>query len=165
MVNGIYIDGRKDATLVDKKWKTTNILRMLQYRSIMQQQENLDGGFYLIHMTSEDSKGKTISCCFNEVLKNTKLKEKVSVVGTDGTGSMTGPHSRFIRSLEVLLNKPLQWSICLLHCNELPLQHILTILDGTTRSPDSFSDPIGKLLGTDVSEWPVVRFKHIQKTT
>ena len=29
MVNGIYIDGRKDATLVDKKWKTTNILRML----------------------------------------------------------------------------------------------------------------------------------------
>ena len=40
----------------------------------------------------------------------------------------------------------------------------MTILDGTTRSPDSFSDPIGKLLGTDVSEWPVVRFKHIQKT-
>ena len=85
-------------------------------------------------------------------------------MGTDGTGSMTGPHSRFIRSLEVLLNKPLQWSICLLHCNELPLQHILTILDGTTRSPDSFSDPIGKLLGTDVSEWPVVGFKRIQKT-
>ena len=39
----------------------------------------------------------------------------------------------------------------MLHCNELPLRHLLTALDGPTSSKDGFTGPIGRLLG-DVNE-------------
>ena len=90
------------------------------------------------------------------------MHNKLAVVGTDGTASMTGKYNGCIRSLEKLLNKPLQWVICLLHTNEPPLRHVFTMLDGTTKSPDSFSGPIGKSLAGDVSSWPVAaNFKSI----
>ena len=80
------------------------------------------------------------------IIVDTELHNKLAVVGTDGTASITGKYNGCIRSLEKLLNKPLQWVICLLHTNELPLHHVFTMLDGTTKSPDSFSGPIGKSL-------------------
>ena len=66
------------------------------------------------------------------------------------------PHSRFIRCLEVILKRPLQRSICLLHGNEL--RHVFTSLDGVTKAQTHFSGSIGKQLNTCVSEWPVVNF-------
>ena len=90
------------------------------------------------------------------------MHNKLAVVGTDGTASMTGKYNGCIRSLEKLFNKPFQWVICLLHTNELPLRHVFTMLDGTTKSLDSFSGPIGKSLAGDVSSWPVAaNFKSI----
>ena len=75
---------------------------------------------------------------------------------------MTGKFNGCIRNLEELLNKPLQWAICLLHTNELPLRHVFTMLDGTTSSPITFAGPIGKCLTGDVSCWPVAaNFKSI----
>ena len=75
---------------------------------------------------------------------------------------MTGKFNGCIRKLEELLYKPLQWVICLLHTNELPLRHVFTMLDGTTNSPDTFAGPIGKCLTGDVSNWPVAtNFKSI----
>ena len=98
---------------------------------------------------------------FNTIV-DTELHKKLAVVGTDGTASMTGKYIGCIRSLEKLLNKPLQWVICLLHTNVLPLRHVFKMLDGTTKSPDSFSGPIGKSLTGDVSSWPVAaNFKSI----
>ena len=120
------------------------------------------GGYYLTHLTAGDAKGQTIANKLYENLANTELKDKLLVVGTDGTASMTGPHSGFIRCLEVILKRPLQRSICLLHGNELPLRHVFTSLDGVTNGPDSFSGPIGKQLNTCVSEWPVVNFTPIK---
>ena len=35
---------------------------------------------------------------------------------------MTGNKAGFIRCLEEKLGRPLQWVVCLLHCNELPLR-------------------------------------------
>ena len=84
------------------------------------------------------------------------------MVGTDGAAAMTGKFNGCIRNLEELLNKPLQWAICLLHTNELPLRHVFTMLDGTTNSPVAFAGPIGKCLTSDVSCWPVAaNFKSI----
>ena len=59
----------------------------------------------------------------------------------------------------------MQWTICLLHSNELPLRHVFTTLDGTTKSPDAFSGPIGAKLGGLVSEWDIVNFKKIGNTS
>ena len=78
---------------------------------------------------------------------------------------MTGKSKGFIASLETLIRRPLQWFICLLHLNELPLRHVFQKvfqnLNGVTSEPDSFSGSIGRQLNSAVSEWKVVKFKSI----
>ena len=55
----------------------------------------------------------------------------------------------------------MQWVICLLHLNELPLRYVLQNLYRVTSGPDSFSGPIGRQLNGVVSEWKVMKFKSI----
>ena len=161
LVNAIYFDGRKDATQVtiqgpnDKYYKS---VQLEDHYTLIGE----PGEYYLTHFSTEDGKGKTIAQkIFNNIV-DTELHNKLAIVGTDGTASMTGKYNGCIRSLEELLNKPLQWVVCLLHTNELPLRHVFTMLDGTTKSPDSFSGPIGKSLNGEVSSWPVAaHFKSI----
>ena len=74
---------------------------------------------------------------------------------------MTYPTRGCIASLEPLLQRPLQWIICLLHCNELPLWHVFKALNGTTKSPDSFAGVIGSHLNGIVSDWEVANFELI----
>ena len=89
------------------------------------------------------------------------LCKKLTIIGTDGTASMTGKFNGAIHSLEELLKNPLQWSICLLYTNELPLRHIFIELDGTTNSSDSFTGPICKQLDGCISKWLIANFKNI----
>ena len=74
---------------------------------------------------------------------------------------MTRKHHGSIATLEELLQRPLQWAICLLHTNELLLRHVFKHLDGVSASPDSFSGPIGKELNGLVSDWKVVSFRPL----
>ena len=82
------------------------------------------GAYYLTHLSQENETGRTIAKEVYMSIKKTKLADKIKIIGTDGTACMTGKFNGFIRSLEELVNKPLQWVICLLHANELPLRHI-----------------------------------------
>jgi len=75
---------------------------------------------------------------------------------------MMGNKAGFIRCLEEKLGRPLQWVVCLLHCNKLPLTHVFLELHGTTKCPDSFSGPVGKKLNGKVSTWPVKNFEAIE---
>ena len=77
---------------------------------------------------------------------------------------MTGYRSGCIRILEELCGRPLTRAICLLHTNELPLRHVFMEIDGTTKSPDAFSGPIGSLLDEVVSYWGVTSFTRIVDT-
>ena len=74
---------------------------------------------------------------------------------------MTGARNGAVRNLEELCKRSVQWSICLLHCNELPFRHVFQALDGKTSSPDSFSGPVGKSLKGCVSEWGIAEFVAI----
>ena len=67
-------------------------------------------------------------------------------IGCDGTAVNTGRKNGVIVLLEKYLNRPLQWFVCLLHANELPLRHLFFNLDGCTTGPNSFSGSIGKQL-------------------
>ena len=58
------------------------------------------------------------------------------------------------------LNKPLQWFVCQLHANELPLRHLFEHLDGPTNGPKGFSGPIGKSL-VACEKLPVVKYTPI----
>lgn len=55
----------------------------------------------------------------------------------------------------------MQWSVCLLHANELPLRHLLQKLDGHTKGPYLYSGPIGSLL-PNCENMPVIKFKPIE---
>ena len=61
----------------------------------------------------------------------------------------------------MFLGVPLQWDICLLHLNELPLWQIFMKIDGTTKGPDKFSGAIGSQLNGYVSKWGVAKFRPI----
>ncbi len=58
--------------------------------------------------------------------------DQLKAIGCDGTATNIGCRNGVIRNLELKLNRPLQWFICLLHANELPLRHLFIKLDGET---------------------------------
>ena len=39
-----------------------------------------------------------------------------------------------LASLKALFHRPLQWTLCLLHCNEFPLRHVFMTLDGAAKN-------------------------------
>lgn len=57
--------------------------------------------------------------------------------------------------METSINKPVQWSICLLHTKELPLRHLLQTINGHTKGPYTYSGPIGSRL-QDCEKLPIV---------
>ncbi|CAH0388393.1 unnamed protein product [Bemisia tabaci] len=70
------------------------------------------------------------------------------VLGSDGTNANVGNKGGVICLIEKELKRALQWAICLLHNNELPLRHLIETLDGGTKGPNAFSGPIGSALHT-----------------
>lgn len=49
---------------------------------------------------------------------------RIKAIGSDGEVTNTGIHSGVIRSMEIELQTNVQWLICLLHANELPLRSL-----------------------------------------
>lgn len=72
--------------------------------------------------------------------------DRIICVGCDGTATNTGWKGGVIKYLEYYLERPLQWCVCMLHANELPLRHLFMNLDGCTTGPREYSGPIGKQL-------------------
>ena len=82
-------------------------------------------------------------------------------MGCDGTNFNTGRVGGTIRLMEEELQKPLQWLVCRLHANELPLRHLLIYLDGATSSPRAFTGKIGKAMST-CEKLPIVVFTPLE---
>ena len=59
------------------------------------------------------------------------------------------------------LQKPLQWHVCQLYVNELPLRHLLIHIDGATSGPRAFTDKIGKAIST-CEKLPIVVFTPLE---
>ena len=77
--------------------------------------------------------------------KNITLSELVCI-GCDRCPTNTRKYKGIIQILEGRLGRPLQWVICQLLINELPLRHLFDKLDGNTTRPNGFIGPIGKSL-------------------
>ena len=119
------------------------------------------GEFYLTHVSPLNGKGRSIAQAMFDKIKDTLLQDNLAAVGSDGTAVMIDVHNGAIRNLEELCKRSVQWSICFLHCNELPLRHVFQALDRTTSSPDSFSGPFGKSLKGCETEWGIAKFAAI----
>ena len=115
--------------------------------------------YYITHLSIDDGRGITVVTEIFHMIKETLLEFYLVMIGSDSTSSMIGVHNGVIRCLEELLHKPLQWSICLLHCNELPLRHVIIELDGSSNKPYSFSGVIGSQLNGSVFDSDVLSFK------
>jgi len=82
----------------------------------------------------------------------------------DGTNTNVGAEGGINHLIEVhvSIGRALQWNVCLLHANELPLRHLIIELDGPTTGANTFAGPIGKLL-PDVLNYPVIRYKRFNR--
>ena len=64
--------------------------------------------------------------------------------------------------MEENLGRPLQWLVCLLHCNELPLRRFLAGVDfARTTRPSTSTGTIRSALEYDPNELPVVNYLPI----
>ncbi|GBM35995.1 hypothetical protein AVEN_78091-1 [Araneus ventricosus] len=65
--------------------------------------------------------------------------------------------------MELILKRPLQWLLCQLHANELPLRHLFAHVDRTTTASRSLTGEIRKSLAR-CQKLPVVSSTSIENT-
>ena len=110
--------------------------------------------------------GKAISIArgLYDILVKTKSVDTLLGLSMDGTVVNTGKERGVIRNVELLLGRPLQWSICCLHLIELVFKHLFMAIDGTLVGPNSYNGPIGKLISekNGLKREKMVRFKKIK---
>lgn len=68
------------------------------------------------------------------------------------------------KPLQEYVGHALQWVVCLLHSNELPLRKLFLTIDGTTTGPNSYGGPLGKLFVQKgyLNQLPIVNFLPIE---
>ncbi|KAH9638792.1 hypothetical protein HF086_002032 [Spodoptera exigua] len=160
-IPALFFDGRKDKTLkiVMKGGKKYRLTSVEEHISIIKE----PGSDYVGYAVPSHGTAKGLeSAIFQTVTGQLNMSlEDTLAIGCDGTVTNTGKYGGVIRLLEKRLQRPLQWIICLLHLNELPLRHLFAKLDGTTTGPNTYSGAIGKLLD-DCEKRPVIVFERIE---
>ena len=143
-ISSIYFDGRKDKTLVKVKKgdKWYGEMAVEDHYVLVTE----PGGEYLTHITPDSGRSSYIATGIMSVIQEQGASETVCVVGCDSTNTNTGCNGGVIRHMEMALGRPLQWSVCMLHTNELPLRHLFMHFDGTTSGATTFVGSIGKAI-------------------
>lgn len=158
-VRGIFFDGRKDKTLVQEKKGNKFHRRVTEEEHYTIVEE--PGSAYLGHVTPSSGSGLDIATAIINYLEGNQADLSTTrVVGCDGTPINTGKNKGSLSYIERRLRRPLQWLICLLHGNELPLRHLFKHLDGDSTGPTTYSGPIGKKLRTCES-LPIISYQAI----
>ncbi|XP_050517554.1 uncharacterized protein LOC126892123 [Diabrotica virgifera virgifera] len=158
-LKSIFFYGRKDKTLSQEIVGGRYHKRTISEEHISMIEE--PNSLYLGHVTPSSGTGKHIATAiYDFCIKNGLNFNEVLAVGCDGTATNTGRKNGVIANLQNKLGRPLQWLICLLHANELPLRHLFAFLDGATSGPREYSGPIGKLL-ENCEALPPVQFEAI----
>lgn len=158
-LRGLFFDGRKDQTLTNKKEGRTFYRKTVVEEHISLISE--PGSSYLGHTSPSSGTAKDITKSIVDFLTIGNIStENLQAIGCDGTAVNTGLKGGVIRLLEEQYDKPLQWLICQLHANELPLRHLVESLDGSTSGPRGFTGPIGKQL-SKCEQLPLTNFNRI----
>ena len=98
---------------------------------------------YVDHFIPFNGKAFAIAHELFNILKKYDSLDTVKSCSSDGPTVNTGPFAGVIRSLETLLNRPLQWLICSLHLAELVFRKLFIAIDGKLDGPTKYSGPIG----------------------
>ena len=161
LITGVYFDGCKDKTMVQVKEGDGKLHRKTlteEHISIVSE----PGSSYFGHVSPTGGSSKVVT---DELMTYLHEKDvdlsKIQAMGCDGTAVNTGTKGGIVRLFELSLKRPVNWFICQLHANELPLRHLFAHLDGHTSGPKGFSGPIGKEL-TGCEALKLVEFTCIQ---
>ena len=104
--------------------------------------------YYVGHFTPASGSAAAItSGIFNFLRTNSISTDDIVAVGCVGTAVNTGRKGGVIHMVEMRLQRPVQWIICLLHSNkQLSLRHLIEDLDGKTTGPKGFTGLLGRQL-------------------
>lgn len=163
--NAIYFDSRDDKTknFIDGRIRTEKE----DHYSIIEEPDSKFLGYFAMKKNEHGNNAAGITkakiVCdkmFKFFNDNGISLENLKAIGCDGTPLNTGPRGGIIRFLEIQMKRAMQWMVCMIHCNELPLRHLIITVDGTSKSPTEFKGPIGKKLSS-VENLKIVRFNPI----
>lgn len=131
-IEALFFDGRKDIT------KTNEVKRLISESIEHISLVSYPGSFYTGHVSVSNGNALGI---FQEIIDNFNQNsisiKNMQAIGCGGAATNTGIHAGVIRQFEKHLKKPLQWLICLIHSNELPLKALMKKIDGPTKGPYS----------------------------
>lgn len=157
-ISALYFDGRKDRTIqMDYNDGIPRRVKVIEEHICLVSEP---GSKYVGHVTPKSGKATRIVEDIFDFMRREQIATDFVVAGCDGTNSNTGWKGGILTLMEEKLQRPLQWFICLLHMNELPLRHLIENLDGPTTGPTAFSGPIAQNLANSV-KLPVINFKPI----
>lgn len=156
-LHGFYFDGRGDITMVYENKSMKKVKE--EHVSFVQEPHS----YFIGHTTITNKTGRAIAESIDRFVTEKEIpKEHIKLIGCDGTVTNTGVDNGAIRIVEETWEKALQWCVCLLHMNELPLRALFSKLDGSTSGPESFSGPLGKRIqkcdGLDVVQFEPIDF-------
>ena len=156
---GLYFNGRKDQTFVQikKGGKISRQTSVEEHITLLSE----PGSKYIGHVTPSSGHSSDITEEILSFLDSNHInKDEIKAIGCDGTVVNTGSKNGVIALIEQALGRPLQWIVCQLHANELPLRHLIIKLDGKTTGPLGFTGNIGKQL-KDCEHLPIMKFEPI----
>ncbi|GBN79931.1 hypothetical protein AVEN_236472-1 [Araneus ventricosus] len=108
------------------QWKTTYITYIQQVR--IEEHVSLvkePGSEYICHVSVNFGRAQITGNCiysFLSCVDNDIDVTKFVAIDCDGTSVKTGVKEGIIHIMELILNRPLQWFVCPLHANDLPLR-------------------------------------------
>ena len=134
-INYLSFDGKIDSTLMKESESSSTCLTPEEHFVLVSQPANK----YIDHVSPNSGKAEDISDEIISVLQQIDSISTLLVIACDGTPVNTGCSGGVIRKIEEKLERPLQWVICMFHSNELPLRHLISVLDGKTTGPHTSS--------------------------
>ena len=149
-------DGKCNITMVNESGLRRNVKEEL-YVIV-----SYPDGKYVDHVMPDSSKFRDVAKEILSVVKSTQSFDSLLALICDGTVVNTGKRNGVIRLIEGV-GRPLQWLVCMLHMNELPLRKYISFVDGgrTTDSSTSTGE-IASALNFDPKDLPIVEFRPVQ---
>ncbi|KAF2895065.1 hypothetical protein ILUMI_11110 [Ignelater luminosus] len=143
-LRGLHFDGRKDNTVAleqnGAKFYRHEVVE--KHISLIKEQ-----GQFLEYVAPASGTGFNIAnSIFQNISESHYDLNTLVTIGCDATVTNTGLINGVIRHIELILKIPLQWFVCILHFNELPLRHLFAQFDETKSGPKSFNGAIRKQL-------------------
>ena len=156
----VGFDGKIDDT---RLYKTRNVQRLSKedhYVIVTYPEEE-----YVEHVAPQSGRAQDIAIEIQAVIRDTESVDSLCAVACDSTAVNTGEHGGVIRLLELYLQHPLQWLICMLHLNELPFREVFKLIDGETSGPGVLKGHIGRLLDFDPGNLVVAKYRPVTGIT